>query len=63
MPIMKIVVEHHFRQTVTLDVPEDELANMEYDDILCNAPFDELQTSDTYSEIIEVRVDGEKHYF
>jgi len=63
MPKMRIKVEHHIKQVVILDVTKDELANMTYEDAIVNAPFDEFQSFDSYSDIIDVTVDGAEHYF
>ena len=63
MSKLRIVVEHRIKQVVVLDVSRDDLANMTYDDALANVPFDEFQTSEMHSDIVDVTVDGEEHYF
>jgi len=63
MPKVRIVVEHQIEQVTILDIPEDEFKDMTYEDALCNAPFDELQPSRICSDIVEITVDGEEHYF
>lgn len=63
MTKLRIVVEHRFKQVVVLDVANEDLANMTYDDALANVPFDEFQTSDMHSDIVDATVDGEEHYF
>ena len=64
MPNVRIVVQYQIEQVTILDISEDELKNMTYDDALANAQFDEFQPSLVeIAEIVDVKVDGKEHYF
>lgn len=63
MPTIKIVVEHNIEQVVYLDVPDDELEDLTYEDAVCNCPYDDLQPSRIVTEIVDATIDGDEHYF
>jgi len=63
MPILKLLVEHRIMQAVDIDVPEDELEKMTYADAVANAQFDEFQTGNVDTVIVDAWADGNEHFF
>jgi len=64
MPKIKIVVQHTIEQITILDIPEDELEELTYEDALVNCIFDELKPSMVeITEIVGATIDGNEHYF
>jgi len=64
MSKLRIVVQYTFEQVVLLDIPEDELEELTYEDAISNCSFDEHQPSLVeITEIVDVTINGKEHYF
>jgi hypothetical protein len=65
MTTKRLVIDviHSVQQRYIIEVPEDELETMSYEDAIANCEYDPFQPSLYDTEITHVTVDDKEHYF